>query len=334
MRHYGSYAFQVLFYNYGEPTTNPNTPRLVEIAKSYFAQTVLSTSLAIARFDAEAYVLSGLDFMTLSIDGATQGVYERFRKNGNIEVVYRNIENLVRAKRTLRKRTPVIRWQFLAFQHNAHQIPLALKTAKALGVDQFTVETPFDVSWDDPGVQPAKVPQMNVELDSGAEKLLRGNYDVQLDDMATNTIEREFERSWLDRLAQHPELQPDSPGVPSEHTCHWLYKNMVMDANGRILPCAAAPKPDVELVFSNFNHTQSEDCFNAELYQEARGFFADKAAYQAQRARSGGVPGPYCVGCDWEQLVTDIGGPEVARALRTFGRGLIDSRTIGILSEW
>jgi MoaA/NifB/PqqE/SkfB family radical SAM enzyme len=337
MQCYGSYAFQIVFCNYGEPITNPNTPRLIEIAKSYFVQTALSTNLSIGRFDAEAYVRSGLDFMILSIDGATQKVYERYRKNGNIEVVYRNVENLVRAKRTLRKRTPVLRWQFLAFEHNAHEIPLAFKTAKALGVDQFVVETPFDVAWDDPGIQPAAVPPMKSELDSGTEEKFAENYAVDSDEMATETIQREFETSWADKLVEHRKRQPASttlPIVPSEHTCHWLYKTMVMDANGRVLPCCAAPHSAGELVFSTLTHTRPGDCFNSELYQEARLFFADNAAYQQERAQSGGTPGPYCAGCTFEQLATDIGPKEIAQSLRTFGKGIIDSQTIQILSGW
>jgi MoaA/NifB/PqqE/SkfB family radical SAM enzyme len=330
MQYYGSYAFQIKFCNYGEPTTNPNTPRLIEIAKNYLVQTALSTSLTIGRLDADAYVRSGLDFMILSIDGATQKVYERYRKNGDIDVVYRNIENLVRAKRVLRKRTPVIRWQFLAFEHNVHEIPLALKTAKALGVDQFTVDKPFDVSWDDPGVRPADIQNMSVEFDSTVEP--SANDSAQIDQLATEAIEREFEASWDERLAQR--RAENRPAARSEHTCHWLYKNVVMDANGRILPCCAAPGPDTELVFANFNHERPEDSFNSELYQEARLFFADKAAYQVKRASAEGIPGPYCTGCKFNQLVTDIGGEQVAQSLENFGNGLIDSPTIQTLSAW
>ena len=321
LQSYGTFAFQIVFCNYGEPITNPNTPRLVEIAKGYLAQTVVSTSLSLARFDAEAYVRSGLDFLILSIDGATQKVYERYRKNGNIEIVYRNIENLVRTKRALKKRTPVIRWQFLAFQHNVHEIPLALNTAKALGVDQFTADTPFDVSWDDPGVQAAEIPSMNVELDPGTEEKFSENYVVHFDEIAVDTIEREFEASWFDRLTSEQIIST------SPHTCHWLYKNMVMDANGRILPCCASPRPDVRLVFSALNHERPEDCFNSELYQEARLFFADKASYQNMR-------GPYCADCEWDQLKTDIGPNEIAQALRTFGKGLLNPQTIPILADW
>jgi MoaA/NifB/PqqE/SkfB family radical SAM enzyme len=318
---YGTFAFQILFCNYGEPITNPNTPRLIEIAKGYLAQTVVSTSLSVARFDAEAYVRSGLDFLILSIDGATQKVYERYRKNGNIEIVYRNIENLVRAKRALKKRTPVIRWQFLAFQHNVHEIPLALNTAKALGVDQFTADPPFDVSWDDPSIQASEISPINVELDSGTEEKLSQNYFVHFDEIAVDTIEREFEASWSDQL------KCEQPPSTSPHTCHWLYKNMVMDANGRILPCCASPRQDVQLVFSTLNHERPEDHFNSELYQEARQFFADKASYQTVR-------GPYCVDCEWEQLKTDIGPAQIAQALRTFGKGLLNPQTIPILANW
>ena len=109
---------------------------------------------------------------------------------------------------------------------------------------------------------------------------------------------------------------------------------MVMDANGRILPCCASPRPDVQLVFSTLNHERPEDCFNSELYQEARLFFADKTGYQTVRSQAEGTPGPYCADCDWEQLKTDIGPAQVAQALRTFGKGRINSQTIPILADW
>jgi hypothetical protein len=31
---------------------------------------------------------------------------------------------LLEARRALRKRTPVLSWNFLAFEHNAHEIPM------------------------------------------------------------------------------------------------------------------------------------------------------------------------------------------------------------------
>ena len=102
---------------------------------------------------------------------------------------------------------------------------------------------------------------------------------------------------------------------------------MVMDANGRILPCCAAPKPGAQLVFANFDSDAGQDCFNSELYQAARLSFADPAAH-----RPG--PTPYCVDCEWDQTMADIDGDNIAQCLRTFGSGLFNSRAIDILSGW
>ena len=110
--------------------------------------------MSVRKFDAEAYVESGLDYMVMSIDGATQPAYEKFRRNGDLELVFENIRKLVSAKRRLGKRTPVLSWNFLAFEHNAHEIPLATQMARKLGVDRFRVVNPFDVRWDDPNVRP------------------------------------------------------------------------------------------------------------------------------------------------------------------------------------
>ena len=127
------------------------------MGKSYLLRTALSTSLSVRRVKPDNRVESGLDFMVLSIDGATQPVYERFRRGGNLELVLGNIRKLVDAKRRLGRRTPVLSWNFLAFEHNLHEIRPAARWARKLVVDQFRVVNPFDVSWDGTEIWPAAV---------------------------------------------------------------------------------------------------------------------------------------------------------------------------------
>ena len=103
---YGPYAVQITLCNYGEPLLNPHTPEFIRLAKRYLLLTTLSTNMTAKRFDAEAYAASGLDFMTVSLDGATQGVYERFRKKGDLELAFANIRSLVEAKRSLGQSAP------------------------------------------------------------------------------------------------------------------------------------------------------------------------------------------------------------------------------------
>jgi MoaA/NifB/PqqE/SkfB family radical SAM enzyme len=312
---YGPYAIGVYFCNYGEPLLNLNTPKLIRLAKRYLMWTALSTSLSVGRFDPEAYVASGLDFMVLSIDGATQPVYERFRRNGNLELVFENIRKLAGAKRRLGKRTPVLSWNFLAFEHNAHEIRLAIRTARRLGVNQFRVVNPFEVSWEDPEIRPAEVKAGVRRLDWMSHSELPENWNPFPGSVDADAIMRAFESPWKGPAS--------SEGPPSSgHTCHWLYKNMVMDATGRILPCCGAPRPDGSLVFAVFDGN-GDDPFNSEKYRQARSFFSG-----ATRGWNGA---PYCTRCEWDQRTVSIGGPEIRRYFRAADAAFFNRRSLRLL---
>lgn len=317
---YGPYLIGVYFCNFGEPLLNLGTPEMIRAAKGYLHWTALSTSLSVQRLDADAYVESGLDSMVLSIDGATQPVYERFRRDGNLELVVGNIRKLVAARRRLRRKTPVLSWKFLAFEHNAHEIPEAARMARSLGVDQFQVVSPYDVSWDDPDIRAAASVKIGLRrLNWLAMANQPGNWNPFPEDIETKAIEHAFETP-LRR--SEPSREEPSPG--SGQTCHWLYKSLVMDATGRIMPCCSAPRPDADLVFAHFDGFG--DPFNSEKHVSARTFFS-----------TGSVPcdsAPYCVRCDWNQTGVVIGGPEIRRYFRAVDPAYFDRRSLRLLSEW
>ncbi len=315
---YGPHAIGVYFCNYGEPLLNLNTPKLIRLAKTYLMGTALSTSLSVGRLDAEAYVESGLDFMVLSIDGATQPVYEQFRRNGDLELVFSNVRKLVSAKRRLGKRTPVLSWNFLAFEHNAHEIPLAARMARQLGVNHFRVVNPFDVGWDDPEIRPAAVKGRVRRLDWLSMAGQPENWNPFPDSVDGSTIARAFENPWSQQAASGA---PPSSG----HTCHWLYKNMVMDATGRIMPCCGGPRPDTKLVFGAFDGNGS-DPFNSEKYHQARAWFAGDAPPSNDA--------PHCTKCEWDQTTVNIGSPEIRRYFRAADAAFFDRRSLDILSGW
>lgn len=315
---YGPYAIGVYFCNYGEPLLNLQTPRLIRKAKAYLAGTALSTSLSVRRFDADAYVDSGLDLMVLSIDGATQPIYQRFRRNGELDLVYSNVRKLVDAKHRLRKRTPVLSWNFLAFEHNVHEIPLAERTARKLGVDVFRVVNPFDVGWDDPDIRPAAVKAGVKRLNFAHIESSAVNWNPFPDSLDHDAIARAFEDPWTS--------QDSGSSAPSSgHTCHWLYKNLVMDATGRIMPCCGGPRPDINLVFGSFDGAGS-DLFNSEMYRQARAWFAGQAV------SSEGAP--HCTRCEWDQTTVNIGGPEIRRYFHAADAAFFDRKSLRLLSNW
>lgn len=333
LRQYGPYAVGAYFCNYGEPLLNLSTPKFISKAKSYLLGTGLSTSLSVKKFDAEAYVESGLDFMVVSLDGATQPVYERFRRGGNLELALNNLRRLVEAKHKLRSETPVISWNFLAFTHNAHEIPAAERLARKIGVNLFRVVNPFDVTWDDPEIQPAIGVKGYVRR---LDLALHGYWHPSGEALNAEAIGQAFAESWAPSGESTEE-----PAAGSGHTCHWLYKNVVLDATGRIMPCCGAPKPGSNHVFANIQTGLGDpvnlndpttattkpgpsDPFNSVRYQQAREFFVTGEA---------GEDAPYCTRCDWDQTTINIGAPEIRRYFRAVDPLFFDRRSVDLLSQ-
>ena len=314
---YGPYAIGVLFCNYGEPLLNLNTPKFISQAKRYLMRTALSTSLSVQKFDPDAYVESGLDFMVISIDGATQPVYERFRRHGNLELVLGNVRKLVATKRKLGSSTPLLAWRFLAFEHNAHEIPLAKHLARKLGVNQFQVSNPFDVTWDDTEMRPAAVRPSHRRLDWHSIANFGADGNLISDKAAAANIACAFESPWNEHATSNA-------ARTSGHTCHWLYKNIVMDATGRILPCCGAPRPDANLVFGTIEGNGA-DLFDTEMYRQARSFFTGTRASDNS---------PYCTQCEWDQTAVNIGGTEIRRYFRTVDAAFFDRQSLQLLSGW
>ncbi|MCW5966847.1 MAG: hypothetical protein KIT83_22600 [Bryobacterales bacterium] len=349
---FGPTAIGVYFCNYGEPLLNRNTPGMIRESKRYLASAMLSTSLSVKKFDAEAYVQSGLDFMVISVDGASQDVYSRFRRNGNLETVLHNMRALVEAKRKLHAHYPVLSWNFLAFEHNQHEIPAAMELARMTGIDQFRVVEPFDVSWDDPSIVPAKCNGSVHHLRWIARLQRPGNW---------NPFPTELQQEAFDQAFETPFPEPEEPcESPSfGHACHWLYKNTVMDSTGRILPCCGAPSVGANLNFGQFPGLAaaagSEEgpaplvsirleataglmtpsfspavpastrfsSFNTSRYTLARQSFRRPQADEAEDL--------YCSRCEWDQETVNIGDAHIRDYFRSVDPAHFDPRSLALL---
>lgn len=130
------------FYFQGEPYINPHFLDMVQYASGKGLFTATSTN---AHFlddaNARATVESGLDRCIISIDGTTQGVYEQYRKEGELNKVIEGTKNLVRWKEHLRSKTPQVVFQFLVVRPNEHQTEDVRLLAKELGVDEVKFKT-------------------------------------------------------------------------------------------------------------------------------------------------------------------------------------------------
>jgi len=186
--------------------------------------------------------------------------------------------------------------------------------ARNLGVDRFRVAIPFDVSWDDPSIRPAAVTPYLKRLDCSTLARAPENWNPFPDALESAAIEEAFSQPFR----THDASSQPNPG----RTCHWLYKNMVMDAQGRILPCCGAPRPDADLVFSRFDG-HNANLYNSEKYRQARTHF-----------RQGIAGGPHCTKCTWDHDSVNIDTNEIRYYFRSADPAFFDRHSLHLLSSW
>ncbi len=134
--------FYLLLYQQGEPFLNRSFVRFIEYAKR--KRIFVTTSTNGHYFDeatARQTVSSGLDSMIVSIDGASQESYEKYRVGGDLEKVKAGIRNLVQEKARLKMQTPVIFVQFIVMQHNESEITDMKRLVEELGVDKLLIKS-------------------------------------------------------------------------------------------------------------------------------------------------------------------------------------------------
>jgi MoaA/NifB/PqqE/SkfB family radical SAM enzyme len=73
-------------------------------------------------------------YLSCSIDGASQETYGIYRIGGNFDKVMANIRKINELKEHYHTQWPELSWQFIVFGHNEHEIPLARRMAKELGM--------------------------------------------------------------------------------------------------------------------------------------------------------------------------------------------------------
>ncbi len=326
-------AWGLVLYNWGEPLLNKKTPEMVRKAKRHLLHVCLSTNFSV-RFDVPALVASGLNFLFLSIDGATQETYSKFRRGGDLELCLANIRAVLEERRRQGSGVPFVLWRYLTFEHNLQEVEQAMALARELGVDQFSVTTPFAVDWDDPTIRAARSPLEGTYL-LRDEALFKGPLDdwreTELDEPA---IDAATGRRWLDRLGGEGLSEPSRAGAAA---CGWLYQNLTLDAKARIFPCCMAPEHGKHKVYGPYPAgVGAPPAFNVTDLRRSRLAFADRPAFDAEwRPDAVESAPPYCAVCTEKPDLTYTLERDVRRDLRLAdARGVLPDDLVRQLTEW
>lgn len=126
----------ISLYNYGEPLLNKDIYQMIFYAKKKSVRFIKMTTngMFLNRDAIKNLLKSGLDYLSISLDGATENVYSKFRIGGNFEKIISNIKNLVNMRNLLNNNLK-IEIQFIIMRHNEHQIKLIEELSRKLKVD-------------------------------------------------------------------------------------------------------------------------------------------------------------------------------------------------------
>ena len=293
----GMTSFAGHFYNSHEPLLNKRAPEYIKRAADYRVETFLSTNLSIPKLNVEALVASGIKEVMVAIDGVTQEVYSRYRRGGNVELVYENVTRIVEAKRKLRSKTPYLRWQFLTFEHNLHEVDSAISLAPKLGFDNFNLATPYDVSSDDHSVKAVTYDGKDKNKNINFKPYPTEGFTNDLSSLETEIFER-LSESATERYAKLiDDDSEESIQKVGDDQCDWLHFAVISDAHGRIFPCCIGDFKNMgKFVYANASEDRA-NILNSDTYRAARRLIANPRAYQQSMSGLDAVETIRCDGC-------------------------------------
>lgn len=142
-----NYFESIELSNSGEIFLNPELIKIIEYSYlnkiKLFAENGVNLNNLSDEL-AEALVKYQFEEIVASIDGASQETYAKYRVNGNYDKVIENIKKIIYYKEKYKSDLPLVKWKFIVFGHNEHEIKLAKIEAKKLGIPIF-----FSTNWVD-----------------------------------------------------------------------------------------------------------------------------------------------------------------------------------------
>ncbi len=254
------YLFEVYLHNWGESLLNKQTYDMIEYAQANNVGTNLSSNLsALQSDDLDRLLDSGLEYLVVSLDGASEETYAKYRVRGKFDRVIHNMRELVSRRNKRGLKNPVIEWQFIVMKHNEHEVETAERLAAEWGVDLIRfipVGLPYD--FDD-------------------RKTLQDEwFPVRFEGRVKG--------------ADHEEQtfgQGYKPGP-----CFYLYRSMVVNSDGGVSPCCVVYQEN-----RDFADLKTVDgtidigaIYNNEKYQSARALYSPKTPHKTCST--------VCDGCD------------------------------------
>jgi len=129
----------ISFFNLGEPFMSDAIDEEISILKKYNPNTpiyVSTNGLLLNRENKREAALK-MDYVFISLDGATNESVRKYQAGGNFEITYKNAKELIRLRNSRNLVKPVIEWKYVVFNWNDSEaeIEKAVELARAANFD-------------------------------------------------------------------------------------------------------------------------------------------------------------------------------------------------------
>lgn len=133
------YTTHMELAGYGEPFLNENICDMIRYASDagIFVNMHSNANLIDTEEKVRGLVSSGLGHLSLSVDGATQETYQKYRVGGSLETVVANAAAIMRERKRQGRDLPVVTLQVVVTRVNEDEVEEIRKIAEKVGVDHF-----------------------------------------------------------------------------------------------------------------------------------------------------------------------------------------------------
>lgn len=264
----------------GEPMMHPRFFDMVTYAttRGIAVSTNSNLTLLTARRAAQC-VASGLDWLHVSIDGASPELYQRIRVRSSLERVLANLEHLLAARRRAASSRPHLRMVSVIMRQNLHELPELVRLAHRHEFEGLFVQHlchDFGES-----SLPAHYRPMREFVQE--QTLLEERLD---------RVEHYFEaaRAVASELGVDLRLPParareHDGGTPGRERCSWPWTGAYVSYQGLAMPCCMVATPD-RLNFGSVVDDGLVAVWNSAEYDAFRGRLASETPPEICRSCS------------------------------------------------
>jgi radical SAM protein with 4Fe4S-binding SPASM domain len=256
----------------GEPLLSPYLLDMVRLARRHGITVGFnSNATLLTRRRADELVAAGLDWLHVSLDGATARTYEGIREGADFGTVLANLRGLVAAKRAAGSEVPHIRVVFVAMRRNVEELPGLVRLLAEAGVDELRVQNLSHTFSDtDPFGKYTEIRDF-----TAAEALWTGAGSAASPAKAADRAAADRAFSAAQAVADEHGLTLRLPSLASRPVpagrpgCTWPWDAAYVTSQGVVQPCCMVMGDD-RVALGQLSRQSFPEVWNGEGYREFR----------------------------------------------------------------